>query len=310
MLTYLSRTHKALGSIRGVRRMLPAPPLQQLGRAWVQKSLLPRELSRTDDITVVIGVRDRVDYRLVNALRSIRSQTYPADLVRIALVDYGSMPVHAHNVRDMCDAHRADYERVDAASAWSRARCLNIGIRGTETKFVMTSDVDVVLSPRYLSDAVELLKTSPLSVVCSAMLDLPEESAGTLERSARDGEDLQLETWKEWCRPRYDWTAHPSICIAYTALYQAVRGFDEYYEGWGYEDQDLLRRLVYLGLVPEALGSGSFYLHQWHADTERGRYGANAKQTERNIAHFARSHSILRNGRRWGVGAAPRIDVP
>ncbi len=306
MLTYLSRTHGALGAIRGVRRMLPAPLLQHLGRTWVQRSLLPRELSRTDDITVVIGVRDRADYRLVNALRSIRSQTYPADLVRIVLVDYGSAPVNAHLVRNLCDEHRADYERVDAAPVWSRSRCLNIGIRLADTKFVMTSDVDVVLSTRYLSDAVELLTTSPLSVVCSAMLDLPEESAEALERSARNGDDLQLETWKGWCRPRYDWQAHPSICIAYTALYQAVRGFDEYYEGWGYEDADLMRRLVYLGLVSETLSSGSFYMHQWHAAAERGRYGANAKQTERNSAHFARSHSILRNDHGWGVGVTSR----
>ena len=306
VLTYLSSIHEAVGSLRGVRRMLPSPPLQRLGRAWLQERVLPGQLSRPDDITIVIGSRDRVDYRLVNALRSIRSQTYPADLVRIVLVDYGSAPASARRAQSMCSEHKAEYVRVDDVSTWSRSRCLNVGIRRADTKFVITSDVDVVLSPRYLSDAVRLLTTSPLSVVCSAMLDLPEESAEVLESSAHMGESLQYDAWREWCRPRYDWELHPSISMAYTIMYQVVRGLDEYYEVWGYEDADLLRRFVYLGLEPKGLGSDSFYMHQWHQDAERGRYGAHAACTERNRAHFAKTHSILRNGPDWGSASTFR----
>jgi hypothetical protein len=204
----------------------------------------------------------------------------------------------------MCREHEASYVRVDDVSVWSRSRCLNVAIRLADTKFLMTSDVDVLLSPRYLADAVRELTASPLSVVCSAMLDLPEESAEVVEQSALAGEELPLEAWKQWCTPRYGWFAHPSICVALTAVYQALRGFDEYYELWGCEDQDLLRRLVYLGMRPTPLRSGSFYLHQWHprADWEHGR--GNAPPLLRNRAHFARSHSLLRNGPEWGSTAA------
>lgn len=289
--------HEALGAHRATRRLLPAPPLQIVGRAWLRSTVLRDELARPDDVTVVIGIRNRVDHRLVNALRSIRSQTHPADLIRIVVVDYGSEPVSARRAEGVCDEHRADYVRVDGVGTWSRSRCLNVGLRRADTKLVMTSDADVVLSRRYLSDAVRVLRTSPTSIVCSAMLDLPEESVEILERSARVGDDLRLEAWRQSCRPRKGWDAHPSICLAYTAVYRAVGGLDEYYEGWGAEDDDMMRRFVYLGLRRTTVGAGSFYMHQWHAAAERGRDDAT---TRRNRSYLARSHSIVRNDGDWG----------
>lgn len=298
MLTYISLVHEALSKFQTTRRRLPAPLLQDLGRAWLQAAVLHPELSRPDDVSVVIGVRNRADYRLVNALKSIRMQTYPADLVRILVVDYGSESGGAHHAERICGEHRAEYLRVDDASVWSRSRCLNVGIRRAATKFVMASDVDVLLSPRYLSDSVGVLRTSPLSVICSAMLDLPEESAEILERAARTGADLQPDAWKEWCRPRLGWEQHPSVCMTYTALYQVIRGYDEHYELWGWEDDDLMKRFTYLGLRPKAPDSGSFYMHQWHADSERGK---DPEQARRNESYFKATHSILRNDDSWGV---------
>jgi glycosyltransferase involved in cell wall biosynthesis len=298
VLTHISVAHEALSKFKTTRRLLPAPLLQVLGRAWLKAAVLRLELSRPDDISVVIGLRNRADYRLVNALKSIRMQTYPADLVRILVVDYGSEAESAQRAERICGEHRADYLRVDDVPVWSRSRCLNVGIRRAETKFVMTSDVDIVFSPRYLSDSVGVLTTSPLSVVCSAMLDLPEESAEILERGARIGEVLQPDAWKEWCCPRYDWKEHPSICMTYTALYQVIRGYDEHYESWGWEDDDLMQRFTYLGLRRKVLDAGSFYMHQWHANSERS---TDAEQTRRNESYFKSNHSILRNDDGWGV---------
>ena len=292
---------------RTTRRILPSPLLQGVGRAWLRNAVLRHELSRPDDITVVIGVRNRADYRLVNALRTIRTQTHPGNLIRIVVVDYGSELRSARRAERMCDEHRAEYVRVNDVSVWSRSRCLNVGVRRADTKFLIPSDADVVLSPRYLSDAVRVLTTSPPSIVCSAMLDLPEESADILERAARMGEDVQFDTWKQWCRPRHNWTHHPSICMTYTVLYQAVRGYDEYYEAWGWEDGDLMKRFVYLGLRPTAPDAGCFYMHQWHAESERGRDGGNAEQVRRNKLHFRKTHSILRNDCNWGGVTSRRV---
>jgi predicted glycosyltransferase involved in capsule biosynthesis len=239
-------------------------------------------------VTFVLGVRNRDDYRLANALKSMRGQTHPADLIRIVVVDYGSEPASAREVERLCAEYRADYVRVGQVSEWSRSRCLNVGLRRVETKFLLVSDVDIVFSPRYVEAALEILATSPTSVVCSAMLELPEESAELCERTARTEDELPLEEWRRWCRPRHDVEWHPSICMTYTAIFRALGGYDEFYEGWGWEDVDLMRRFVYLGLRPKFPVGDSFYMHQWHPPSER-------EQELRNQSYFDNAHSIVRN---------------
>ena len=92
---------------------------------------------------------------------------------------------------------------------------------------------------------------------------------------------------------------HTSICVGYTALFKAIRGFDEYYEEWGGEDDDLMRRFEYLGAHAQTPPVRSFYLHQWHADS-RGRESS-AEQRQLNREHLRTTHSILRNDRNWGI---------
>jgi hypothetical protein len=132
------------------------------------------------------------------------------------------------------------------------------------------------------------------------MLDLPEDSAEILEGTARNEEALRFDEWKHWCTRRLDFEHHPGLCMTYTALYQAIRGFDEYYERWGWEDTDLMRRFIYLGLRQKLPSARSFYMHQWHPASERARYGEGEEQIERNKQHFDTTHSILRNNSDWG----------
>lgn len=296
----LSATYEVLGRWR-TTRIFGLLFLRSVGRLWLKRAVLRNERSRTDDITVVIGSRNRADYRLENALRSIRSQTYPADLIRIVVVDYGSDSDCAARAAEMCRRHGAKYVRVDDVKIWSRSRCLNVGIRHANTKFLLSSDADIVFPPDYLSSCVEVLRAAPTSIVGSVMLDLPEQTAGILEESARTGSELQFGSWKRWCRPRHDHPFHPSICATYTAFFHVVRGYDEFYEVWGNEDEDLYRRFRYLGLTPRRPRRGSFYMHQWHAESARGRDGKNADQVRRNQLYVTRARSILRNDGNWGI---------
>jgi glycosyl transferase family 2 len=301
MVETLSQVHARFGRSRIGRRLLRALPLHRLARMWMRRSILSHELSRTDDITVLIGVRDRADHRLANALKSLRAQTHPADSIRVAVIDYGSESRWAARTAELCRQHGAEYLRIHDVSVWSRSRCLNIGIRRVRTKFLMTSDVDIVLSPTYLADAVRALTVSPLSIICSPMLDLPEASAASFRRMAETEEALSVGTWREQSSPRHGWDFHPSIVVGYTAFFQIVQGYDEYYEVWGCEDEDLMRRFRSLGLLPRRLDAEGFHLHQWHPKFEGVPDGEHAIGIERNRAYLRRNHSILRNGPSWGL---------
>lgn len=309
MLTTLPRIPAALGRSRMLGPLLRALRLGGLGRAWLRRAVLGDLLSGPRDITVVIGVRNRADHRIANALRSIREQTYAAELMRVLVVDYGSEPSSKAVIMRLCEQHDVEYLRVDEAPVWSRARCLNIGIRRASTTFLMTSDTDVMLSRRYLADAIPALEASPLSVVGSSMLDLPEESVEVMKAAARPGGHLALDEWKGWCSPRFGSPFHPSVALTYTAFFQLIQGYDEHYEVWGGEDTDLMRRFQYLGLRPQRLDSGSFYLHQWHPKFEGVPGGAHAPVIRRNHRYLRWNRSIIRNDRDWGT-AQPRAKPP
>ena len=308
-LTTLPQIPASLGRSQILGPMLRALGLGGLGRAWLRRAVLGDLLSRPRDITVVIGVRTRADYRIANALRRIREQTYAAELVRVLVVDYGSEPSSQAVIMSLCGQHDVEYLRVDEAPVWSRARCLNIGIRRASTTFLMASDADIMLSRRYLADAIRTLEVSPLSVLCSSMLDLPEESVEVTKDAARPGGQLALDRWKDWCSPRFASPIHYSVALTCTAFFQLIRGYDEHYEVWGSEDNDLMRRFRYLGLRPQALDSGSFYLHQWHPKFEGVPGGEHAPVIRRNHAYCWRTYSILRNDRDWGTGQ-PREKRP
>lgn len=280
-------------------------PVRRLSGWWLDHQVLSGQGGRPDDVTVLIGVRDRTDHRLANALRSIREQTHPAERVHPLIVDYGSGPAAAARTEEMCQVFDAEYVRVDGVRVWSRSRCLNVGIRRTRTTFLLTADADILFSPDYLSAAIRILRESPASVVCGPMLDLPERSTEVVRRASAGTEPLSLERWKEWCTPRFDWDLHPSISVTWTVLHHLIGGYDEYYEVWGHEDLDLLRRLRWLGLEPRMPSGGAFYLHQWHPKYENIPEKGRDVAIRRNSDHLEGARSIVRNAEGWGRAAEP-----
>jgi hypothetical protein len=297
------------GRFRVTRPLRRIPWVRRTAQASLRRAVLADVDALPNDVTVLIGVRNRSDHRLVNALRSIRDQTHPAEWVHPVVVDYGSDTAHAQRTLEVCRDFDVECVRVEIGGMWSRSRCLNVGIRPATTKYLLTSDVDVVFSDRYLADAVEALRGSPFSVVGAPMLDLPEESVEHFRRSAETGEALDLEYWKERSSRRLDIDFHPSIGMTSTAFYQLIRGYDEYFEGWGAEDRDLMRRLWYLGLSPQPVGSTSFYLHQWHPKFEDVSGGEDAPVIKENHRYLEHHHTILRNDDDWGR-ATGRDEAP
>jgi glycosyltransferase involved in cell wall biosynthesis len=300
MLMLLSRSHSFLSSSQKKDRGHLGALVKRLGRIWLQRLVLPHELSRPDDVTVVIAVRNRCDYRLTNSLSSIRAQTYPARLMHIIVVDYGSEPASMCRTASLCEAYGAKLLRINEAPVWSRSRGLNVGIRHANTKYLMTSDADIIYSPRYVEDCIAALRRAPLSVVCAPMFDLPEDSTEVLVLAADQFGDFDLERWKEKSSPRFGWSFHPSITLTFSTFYKSIRGYDEFFELWGFEDEDLMLRFRCLGLQSQVLDSGSFYLHQSHPKFEGVPGGKENSQIRRNKIHFRLMHSIVRNDRGWG----------
>lgn len=69
-----------------------------------------------------------------------------------------------------------------------------------------------------------------------------------------------------------------------------VNGFDEVFEGWGYEDSDLVIRLIHAGIRRKEGRFAVPVLHLWHTQSDRGRQVANY---ERLLSHIAQPDFIF-----------------
>lgn len=71
----------------------------------------------------------------------------------------------------------------------------------------------------------------------------------------------------------------------------AVNGFDELFEGWGYEDSDLVIRLIHNGVKRKEGRFAVPVLHLWHRQNDRSRHDSNYQRLLERVENpsFVRS---------------------
>lgn len=253
-------------------------------RHWVTST---RDAPRS--ISVIIGVRNRAGSRLSNCLRTLTRQSYPAALTELILVDYGSDEQVRDELRGYAESFGARLVRVEAEGEWSRARCLNIGLDHVQSRFVLFGDVDLLFSSDYLHAAVEALEAEPMAATYSHVWDLPETENEVLSRTT---DELDLALLRRRATPRFHsgWIGK-GIFATYTRHAREVGMFDERFEGWGGEDDDMFARLKAHGVRPKNIDSETaFYLHQWHP-----KYlGVSQQRIDQIRAHAERSRRSRR----------------
>jgi glycosyltransferase involved in cell wall biosynthesis len=65
--------------------------------------------------------------------------------------------------------------------------------------------------------------------------------------------------------------------------FRAVNGFDDIFEGWGFEDSDLAVRLLNLGVRRKYGAFATGVLHLWHRENDRAREGENWQRLQQRI---------------------------
>ena len=129
--------------------------------------------SSKEDITIVIGVKNRCDYRIINALKSLRNQDYDNRLINIVVVDYESSRDMIKKYEEICSRFDATYLRIENKPIWNKSHCLNIAIRQVSTKYLCSSDVDVFFEKNYISECVRTLQKDPYQVLISNFYNTP-----------------------------------------------------------------------------------------------------------------------------------------
>jgi len=234
-------------------------------------------------ISVLTTVYNRPEHlRLL--LASLAAQTRPPDEIIVA--DDGSEAAAA-----------AEYERQLAAcsipartvrqerNGYRLAAARNRAIAAATGDYLLFLDCDLALLPDAV--AVHERRAAPRRLLCGhrALLDegatqalfavrpAPQEADWEVAWRSADCRELELAAhqfvrhaaFRRWrlARPH-----KPKLLGCHFSLFREdtvrVNGFDENYVGWGYEDDDLARRLYKAGVEPFSVITEARALQLWH----------------------------------------------
>ena len=179
-----------------------------------------------------------------------------------------------------CAVLGVSYLRVMHEGRWPLAKLTNVMARklsGTASHFVKL-DVDGLLAPDAFLQLRNVLMPRPSAIVSIRPRRLPEGQYSALRWE-------QLVSMSEDCGDYATW----GMCMAHSfTAFEKLRGHDESFDSWGYEDNNYVHRVQEAGFSSALLDtSPPLLLHQWHPPT--ADHGNKDKEREQNS-----------NGETWG----------
>ena len=101
-------------------------------------------------LTILIPIKDKEKERIDKCLSYLKKAIQiEKDCVDIFLLDYGSKePIYRNDVEVI--SYKAD--------EWNKYHCLNLGIKDIETEYVMTLDVDMIMTKEIFSEVISNLQ--------------------------------------------------------------------------------------------------------------------------------------------------------
>ena len=260
-------------------------------------------------LAIVIPLKDRPVTACVESLRQSLADWEPGTY-HLWLCDGGSTQP------EMVDAlaTMAIWDEVTVLSypdpGFNKAALINQGLRHAQGETVLVSDADIVWNEAALNALLATLAETPTALCHVAQVNETTPQTPALarprygyrvERTAQ-GVTVRVES----VTPRPDHRPGCGLVAARRETWQKLGGYKEPFQGWGWEDQDLLIRAEILGIPLRAAGS---VLHQSHGDDLRNRFhGHQPPQITRDL-NLRRCLTSLQQGELWGSLGPPSANT-
>lgn len=178
------------------------------------------------------------------------------------------------------------------------AKARNEAIARTRGSYIILIDGDMVLTPHFVADHIRLMRPGRFVTGSRARLD----EAATQERCRTLDDRLHL--WSAGLGRRlvllrlpgahrllhgHDGLRNARSChmAFWRSDFLRVNGFEEAFEGWGYEDSEFVQRLFNIGLERKNAKLLAPAVHLYHVE----------KPTDRASANYARLQQTVRTGK-------------
>jgi O-antigen/teichoic acid export membrane protein len=250
----------------------------------------------TPRISVVLPIRNRAGFRFENCLRSLRAQEGLAlGDIEIVVSDFGSDDEAARHIAKVARENNASVVRTATRGQWNRSLALNIGIRAASAPWILCTDVDMIFSSNFVATVLAQLESSshPTIVTCHTH-DLPPDAVDGIYRPETLEELISVAT----VRP----SGGTGACQAFAADWvREVRGYDEKYVFWGFEDKDMIARAAKAGLEQVWVSDKTAMLHQWHRQTSADQP---LRKRLNQWRYYLTKGIVVKNRAGWGEQSA------
>ncbi len=202
----------------------------------------------------------------------------------LALADDGSGPGVERLVREFTDRGLSIRHLWHEDRGFRKARILNRAIGSSEADYVILSDGDCIPCRRFVRDHIDWAEAGRF--ICGRRVLLGEELTEALLDRRADPARLEnpvrlllgeargqlRRAWVGVRQPRFLarvfsrkwrglWGCNTSVWMSDIVR---INGFNNVFEGWGYEDIDFERRLLAAGLRPKSLRGRGAVFHLYH----------------------------------------------
>ena len=243
-------------------------------------------------VGVVVTFAYREPRSVLNLIRTLGAQTRPPEAM--ALVNFGDPCPELERVTAPFDYI---YRHLPQKLPWSLAIAENQGallLPPVET--VLFLDADVLLAPDFIERGLRHL--TPGVMVNCRLMDLPKGAVTAKTDVVREFERL-----KSISVLRKEITAVGACQWMRMRALHAMRGHDETFKMWCFEDMDFQRRARWLGLQPVHLDDETSMLHQWHRPKDSVMKDIKAPQVKAARYWYRKNLSLLRlRALMWDIG--------
>ena len=252
------------------------------------------------EIAVLVSSYER-PHHLLRVLHSLAVQRGVTGRFEVVVTDDGSEDNTAELVREFASTvpFRVGFT-THRHETFQLARCRNEGVRTSTAPYLLFLDGDCLVPPDHLWHHLRQRKPGVVFAGYCALLD-QQTSARVDVDAVRSGEFMtqaapgELQKLKRMDRKArfYEWIRHPAKPKLFggnvgihRADYEEVNGYDEAYEGWGCEDDDLRIRLRQAGKRIRSILRWTNTWHLWHPPgataPREWKKGQNVKRLLRN----------------------------
>ncbi len=265
------------------------------------------------EIALLISSYGRPQH-LTRALTSVTAQKHNPGEIEVVITDDGSQDETLEVVAQFAATARFTVKMTTHPhAAFQLARCRNEGVLVSRAPYVLFLDGDCVLPTDHVRHHLKRRRHGV--VIAGDCCRLPEDVSRQVDTAAiQDGCFVKWQLPEERTRLRrqyrkallYNLLRHPTkpklignnIGI-WRKDCERINGFDEQFEGWGCEDDDLRLRLRRAGVRVMSILNWTYSYHLWHPPApscpSRWRDGPNVTYFEKSRHRPVRCDKGLRH---------------